>query len=120
MSLYHEAADILSSAREDNGSLKAIVFGKKTWKSNAKTLYALTTEATKWSDVLSEVIEKSGLLGFEKNVGALKWTGEREEMLTRILAFSTSGTAGDARPSTVQKGHCVTVNSWSTLYIVQT
>lgn len=68
MSLYHEAAEVLTKSQKDGGSLKTLVFGKKTWKSDPKTLFALTTEAAKWSDVLSEVVEKSGVLKVEKNV----------------------------------------------------
>ncbi|EME47808.1 hypothetical protein DOTSEDRAFT_146789 [Dothistroma septosporum NZE10] len=66
MSLYHEAAQILDKAQKERGSLKSIVFGNKTWKSNAKALYALTVEGAKWSQVLSEAIERSGILKVEK------------------------------------------------------
>ena len=48
--------------------MKSLVFGKKTWKTDPKALFALTTETAKWSQVLSEVLEKSGVLGVEKNV----------------------------------------------------
>jgi putative methyltransferase len=65
MSLYYEAAEILTTATK-GGSLKSHVFGKKSWKSDAKALYALTTETAKWSDVLSEVVQKSDLLKREK------------------------------------------------------
>lgn len=68
MSLYHEAAEILTVAKKQGGSLKSIVFGKKSWKSDAKALFALTTECAKWSNVLSDVIEKSGILKVEKIV----------------------------------------------------
>lgn len=68
MSLYHEAAQILTTASEHGGSLKSIVFGKKDWKTDRKTLFALSTEAAKWSEVLSEVIEKSDTLRLEKQV----------------------------------------------------
>jgi putative methyltransferase len=70
MSLYHEAAEILTSARTHGGSLKSLVFGQKTWKSDPKALFALTTETAKWSVVLSEVLQKSGVLTVEKNVSA--------------------------------------------------
>ncbi|KAF2767362.1 S-adenosyl-L-methionine-dependent methyltransferase [Teratosphaeria nubilosa] len=66
MSLYHEAAGVLESARTSGSSIKTLVYGKKTWKSNPKTLFALSTEAAKWSEVLSEVVEKSGVLTVEK------------------------------------------------------
>ena len=68
MSLYHEAAEILTSSQKNGGSLKSIVFGKKTWKSDPKALFALTTETAKWSVVLSEVLEKSGVLKIEKKI----------------------------------------------------
>lgn len=68
MSLYHEAAQILDTARKGGGSFKTIVFSKKGWKSDSKTLFALTTETAKWSEILSEVIVKSELLNIEKQV----------------------------------------------------
>lgn len=68
MSLYHEAAQILTSATTQGGSLKSLVFSKKDWKSDRKTLFALSTEAAKWSEVLSEVVEGSGVLKDEKQV----------------------------------------------------
>ena len=71
MSLYHEAAQVLESAQRDGGSIKSHVFSKKDWKSDPKALFARATEASKWSDVLSEVIEKSDLLNAEKQVRPL-------------------------------------------------
>ena len=68
MSLYHEAASVLTTARNDQGSIKSLVYSKKGWKSDPKTLFALSTEAAKWSEVLSEVIERSGVLKVEKTV----------------------------------------------------
>ena len=68
MSLYHEAAEILQTAQKEGDSLKRVIFGIKGWKSEPKTLFALTTEAAKWSPVLSEVVEQSGVLKIEKNV----------------------------------------------------
>ena len=72
MSLYHEAAQVLESIRKNGGSIKSNVFVKKTWKSDPKALFALTTEASKWSEILSEVIEHSGILKAEKQVSLLK------------------------------------------------
>lgn len=69
MSLYHEAAEILTTASEQGGSLKTNVFRKKDWKTDRKTLFALSTEAAKWSEVLSEVVERSEVLRVEKQVG---------------------------------------------------
>ena len=72
MSLYHEAASILTTATEHGGgSLKSIIFSKKDWKTDRKTLFALSTEAAKWSEVLSEVVERSDVLKLEKTVGPL-------------------------------------------------
>lgn len=68
MSLYHEAAEVFAVASKDGGSIKSIVFSKKEWKSDGRTLFALTTETAKWSDVLSKVIENSGVLKVEKQV----------------------------------------------------
>ena len=68
MSLYHEAAGILQAVRKEQASVKSLVFSKKGWKSDPKTLFALSTEAAKWSEVLSEALEKSGILGVEKQV----------------------------------------------------
>lgn len=69
MSLYHEAAKVLDTADRKGESFKSIIFGRKDWKSNQKALYALTTEAAGWSEVLCEVIENSGILQIEKQVG---------------------------------------------------
>ncbi|KAK4505741.1 hypothetical protein PRZ48_003706 [Zasmidium cellare] len=88
MSLYHEAADILEKAQKNGGSLKSIVFGKKTWKTDAKTLFALTSEAAKWSEVLSEVVERSGVLGVEKTL-----TPTLALLLTHDLFLSKKGVA---------------------------
>jgi hypothetical protein len=71
MSLYHEAAAVLDTVNKGKTSLKAEIFGKKTWKTDGKVLFALTSEAAKWSSILSEVVEKSGLLKIEKQVCVL-------------------------------------------------
>lgn len=68
MSLYHEAASILELSKTSDSSLKSLVFSGKEWKSHPKTLFALTTEAAKWSEVISEAVEKSGVLQVEKQV----------------------------------------------------
>jgi putative methyltransferase len=71
MSLYYEAADILSNAEKAGGSLKSRIYGKKGLKSSPANVYALVSEATKWSAVLKDVVEKSGLLKEEKKVQKL-------------------------------------------------
>ncbi|OAQ70363.1 NOL1/NOP2/Sun domain family [Pochonia chlamydosporia 170] len=57
MSLYHEAADILSTSSQEGGSLKSRVFRRKNIKSTPTQLYALVFESCKWSPILKEVIE---------------------------------------------------------------
>ncbi|KAI7547301.1 S-adenosyl-L-methionine-dependent methyltransferase, partial [Hortaea werneckii] len=88
MSLYHEAAGILQSVRKEQASVKSLVFSKKGWKSDPKTLFALSTEAAKWSEVLSEALEKSGVLGVEKQL-----TPELALVLTHDLFLSKKGIA---------------------------
>lgn len=72
MSLYHEAAGILDTVNKGKTSLKTEIFGKKGWKTDGKTLFALTSEAAKWSSILAEVVEKSGILKLEKQVRDLR------------------------------------------------
>ncbi|KAH0543272.1 hypothetical protein FGG08_002436 [Glutinoglossum americanum] len=68
MSLYHEAASILTGPVDVGGSLKSRVYNNKTLKSSPAHLYALVSETIKWSGVLREVIERSQLLSVEKKV----------------------------------------------------
>ncbi|KAK4550458.1 hypothetical protein LTR36_000037 [Oleoguttula mirabilis] len=88
MSLYHEAASVLVTARSKSISLKSIIYNKKDWKSDPKTLFALTTEAAKWSEVLSEVLEKSGVLKIERQL-----TPILALVLTHDLFLSKKGIA---------------------------
>ncbi|KAK1075452.1 hypothetical protein LTR74_000414 [Friedmanniomyces endolithicus] len=69
MSLYHEAASILHETRAKNCSIKSLVYTTKKgkeWKSDPKALFALSTEAAKLSEVLAEVVGRSGVLGVER------------------------------------------------------
>ncbi|KAI1072247.1 hypothetical protein LB507_003194 [Fusarium sp. FIESC RH6] len=68
MSLYHEAAEILTGSSSEGGSLKSRVFKKKGLKSPPNQVYALVLESCKWSPILKEVIEKSELLKFERKL----------------------------------------------------
>lgn len=68
MSLYFETAEILNQIGSNHESLKAKVYGNKTLKSPPASIYALASEATKWSAIITEVIEKSGILALEKKV----------------------------------------------------
>jgi hypothetical protein len=68
MSLYYEAAAILSNSDKVGGSLKSRIFGKRDLKSSPANVFALVTETTKWSPILKEVVEKSSLLKEERKV----------------------------------------------------
>ena len=69
MSLYYEGSDLVSRAEQQVGNLKSRIFNSKaTWKSSAPQLYALVSEASKWSLVLKEVIERSSLLQDERKL----------------------------------------------------
>jgi putative methyltransferase len=68
MSLYYEAAAVLANPDKAGGSLKSRIYKKKDLKSSPAQLVALITEASKWSVVLKDVIEKSGVLAEEKKV----------------------------------------------------
>lgn len=71
MSLYHEAAQILTASTTEGGSLKSRVFGDKRLKSPPNQLYALVLETRKWSAVLKEVVERAELLQHERKVSDL-------------------------------------------------
>ncbi|KAK0389516.1 hypothetical protein NLU13_3091 [Sarocladium strictum] len=88
MSLYHEAADILSNPGAAGGSLKSRVFGRKNLKSPPNQLYALVLETAKWSPVLKEVIDRSELLRLER-----KLTPHLALLLVHDLLVSRGGVA---------------------------
>ncbi|QDS77490.1 hypothetical protein FKW77_000153 [Venturia effusa] len=68
MSLYYEAADILCNADKVGGSLKSRIYAKSNLKSSPATVFALVSEATKWSAVLKDVVEKAGVLREERKL----------------------------------------------------
>ncbi|QIW96170.1 hypothetical protein AMS68_001688 [Peltaster fructicola] len=68
MSLYHEAASVLTKSQAEAVSIQTTVFAKKDWKSPSKVLVALASEAAKWSSILSIVVEQSGVLRIEKQL----------------------------------------------------
>ena len=68
MSLYHEAAGLLSAPTTHGGSLKSRIFGNKELKSPPAQVYALVLETRKWSGVLKEVVENAQLLRAERKV----------------------------------------------------
>lgn len=71
MSLYYEAASILQNQDNVGGSLTSRIYGKKGLKSKPTAIYALVSESTKWSAVLKDVVENSGILKLEKKVGVI-------------------------------------------------
>ena len=68
MSLYYDAAPLLLPSSDQSGSLKSRIFNSKGHKSSPKQIFAVVSEAAKWSPVLSEVIQKSQLLQLERRV----------------------------------------------------
>ncbi|KAM7196024.1 S-adenosyl-L-methionine-dependent methyltransferase [Naviculisporaceae sp. PSN 640] len=99
MSLYHEAAAVLTGSGNANahagGSFKSRVFGNKDLKSPPAQVYALALESCKWSGVLKEVVENSGLLAAER-----KLTPALAILLTHDLLVSKSGNGRIALPET--------------------
>jgi putative methyltransferase len=73
MSLYYEAAAILANAENTGGSLVSRIYAKKDLKSSPGQIFALIAEASKWSIVLKDVIEKCGLLAKERKVRSIAW-----------------------------------------------
>jgi putative methyltransferase len=73
MSLYYEAAAILANADNTGGSLVSRIYAKKDLKSSPGQIFALIAEASKWSIVLKDVIEKCGLLAEERKVRSIAW-----------------------------------------------
>lgn len=88
MSLYYEAEKFLSATGDaqkatdtpgtstafgtgGGGSLKARIFNAKNLKSTPSQVFALVTEASKWSGVLKEVIEKAQILKYEHKVSRM-------------------------------------------------
>lgn len=71
MSLYYEAADLLTAPSKTGGSLKSRIFGKKELKSQPAQIYALAIETCKWSLVLKEVVENADILRLERKVSLL-------------------------------------------------
>lgn len=70
MSLYYEAEQFISAADQQSGSLKSKIYSAKGLKSTAAQLFALVSEASKWSSIVKEVVEKSQLLVHERKVRA--------------------------------------------------
>jgi hypothetical protein len=76
MSLYYDAANVLSG-ESLQGSLKSRIYGANAgFKSKPAHVYALISECAKYDLFLSEVIDKSGILAHEPKVCALRPLGK--------------------------------------------
>ena len=91
MSLYYEAAAVLANADSAGGSLKSRTYAKKELKSTPGQIFALVTEASKWSVVLKDVIEKCGILAEER-----KLTPILALLLSHDLLVAKGGVAAPA------------------------
>ena len=67
MSLYYDAASVLSPSSQD-GSLKSRIYNSKNFKSKPANIYALISETAKYDGFLKELIENSGILALEPKV----------------------------------------------------
>ena len=95
MSLYYESAALIKTLDgSQDTSLKSLLFSKAKpgsdapRKSNPAQLYALITEAWKWSSLLTEVIERARLLAQEK-----KLTPQLALVLVHDLLLAKKGIA---------------------------
>jgi len=98
MSLYYEAAALLTNPDQTGGSFKSRILGKKDLKSNPAQTYALIVEATKWSAVLKGVIERAGVLKEEKKVYASP-TSILQSYLMRVHAYRRGTAYVHPRPT---------------------
>ncbi len=68
MSLYYNAASVLTATGQ-GGSLKSRIYGNKLGvKSTPAHMYALISETAKYDQILKEVIDHAGLLAQEPKV----------------------------------------------------
>ncbi|RJE18270.1 hypothetical protein PHISCL_09394 [Aspergillus sclerotialis] len=70
MSLYFDAASILTTQSETGGSFKSRIYNSRS-KSSPAQIYALITETSKWDLLLKEVIENAGILDLEPKLSPL-------------------------------------------------
>ncbi|KAB8437426.1 hypothetical protein FH972_025104 [Carpinus fangiana] len=67
MSLYYEAAQFIDGSPQSS-TLKSRIYGAKDLRGSAAQIHGLCIEATRWSPVLAEVIEKAGVLVTERKL----------------------------------------------------
>lgn len=92
MSLYYEAADVLTAPTNTGGSLKSRIFNKKDLKSLPAQIYALAIETCKWSPVLKEVIEHADILRLERKVSRLQRSIKNVLIRRLVIADSLPST----------------------------
>lgn len=68
MSLYYDAASILTAPSSIGGSFKSRIYTSRNLKASPAQVFALITEASKWDILLKEVIEKADFLHLEPKV----------------------------------------------------
>ncbi|MCJ1402138.1 hypothetical protein MMC11_005357 [Xylographa trunciseda] len=68
MSLYYEAVSFIAPSDTQESSLKSRIYNAKNLKSKPAQLFALVSEASKWSSILKEVVENSQLLLLERKL----------------------------------------------------
>jgi putative methyltransferase len=71
MSLYYDAASLLTAPANTGGSFKSRVYNTKSLKASPAHIFALVAEASKWDLLLKEVIENAGILSLETKVNPL-------------------------------------------------
>ena len=106
MSLYFDAAPLLLPNPDQAGSLKLRIFNSKGHKSSPKQIFALVSQTSKWSQVLSDVIERSQLLQLERKVRTSNLS-PAGKVLTDLggtcpVALSQHRSFTRSRPSTYQ------------------
>lgn len=67
MSLYFDAVNILTEPAS-GGSFKSRIYSARNLRATPAQVYALIIEASKWDLVLTEVIDRAGILKEEKKV----------------------------------------------------
>lgn len=87
MSLYYEAAALLANSDNAGGSLKSRIYRNKDLKTSPAQLFALISEASKWSLVLKDVIERCELLAKERKVNSTYMLSSRTRLML-IDAYS--------------------------------
>lgn len=78
MSLYIEASRIVKEVYLKKASVKTLVFASSV--KNKKALHALVCETLKYKDILQQLVEKSGILKFEKSL-------KKNDFLSEVLLY---------------------------------